>query len=302
MKPEALRHDPIAAYKELFVQRSDTYGRQRTRSRSYYRVNEPLSTDVLRSHLKGSTTIGLYSVDPTGKTTWSVIDSDEGVKPLQDIREELKGAGLPSYLELSRTGGHLWVFWQRPIPAPESKKILSKFRRGYELFPSGEWVDEESCGLLLRAPLGVHQASGRRYPYVDEDLQPVSRGVARGQIQWLRENVVRADPGKVAVPPEPRLPEPVVYPEVPRSPIRAYNETHNIRDVVGRLIPLSSSGTGHCPWGEQHKNNDIHRSFQVFERSGRWWCYSERVGGDLFSFLCRYHNLSPKEMLQRLED
>jgi hypothetical protein len=62
MKPEALRHDPIAAYKELFVQRSDTYGRQRTRSRSYYRVNEPLSTDVLRSHLKGSTTIGLYSV------------------------------------------------------------------------------------------------------------------------------------------------------------------------------------------------------------------------------------------------
>src|SRR5947209_1557986 len=126
----------LETYRSLFVQRTDAYSRQRRRERRYYHVGKPLTDDVLRSHLKGELTIGLYSVDPTGHTKWSVIDSDNGVQPLQDIGQELTDMGIPSYLELSRAGGHRWIFWGRPIPPSMAKKILSPYSKGYELFPA----------------------------------------------------------------------------------------------------------------------------------------------------------------------
>jgi hypothetical protein len=112
----------LETYRTLFVQRTDAYAQQRTGERYYVCRRRPLTDDVLRSHLKGELTIGLYSVDPTGHTKWSVIDCDEGVKPLQDIGQDLTRLGIPSYLELSRAGGHRWIFWQRPIRPGQAKK------------------------------------------------------------------------------------------------------------------------------------------------------------------------------------
>jgi CHC2 zinc finger len=300
MKHETRPNNVIATYRELFVQHSDAYGRQWPRERRYYKVDEPLTDQILRSHLKGEFTIGLYSIDPTGHTKWSVIDSDEGAQPLQDIRQELKAADIPSYLELSRAGGHLWIFWSRPIPAPDTQ-ILSRFSKGYERFPSGQWVDQESGGLLLRAPLGVHQASGRRYPFVDEELRPVSPGVVRGQLAWLQANVERADSEKLPLledAPE-RPVQRIVYPDVKPSPIRAFNESHRIRDVVEQYTRVNNRGVGRCPWPEHHKHEDKHPSFQIFERSQKWWCYTAGIGGNAADWIMRHENLTPAEFVRK---
>jgi hypothetical protein len=257
---------------------------------------------VLHAHLTGRLTVGLYSIDPTGHTKWSVIDSDQGLNPILDVKTRLRQAGIRSYTELSRAGAHEWIFWREPIRPDHAKQILSPVAGGLELFPAGDIPDEDGYGLLIRAPLGVHQASGRRYPFVNDDLRPVSRGVGRGQIQWLKDNVQRADPGKLALP-EPRLPEQrTVYPDVQPSPIQAFCDTHPIREVVGQYVKLNHSGVGQCPWPENHKNGDRHPSFAVYPRTNRWYCFTEGVGGDAFNFLCRYHNLSPKEMLKKLQE
>jgi CHC2 zinc finger len=293
----------LETYRALFVQRTDAYSRQRRRERRYYHVGKPLTDEVLRSHLKGELTIGLYSVDRTGHTKWSVIDcDDEDVTPLQEIGQELTSRGIPSYLELSRAGGHRWIFWGRPIRPDQAKKILSPVSRGYELFPAGDIPDEEGYGLALRGPLGVHQLTGRRYPFVDENLAPVSPGVARGQLAWLKENVVYADPGKLEPlqdPPVVRERAPKPYNGVEASPIRAFNETHNIRDVVGQYTRLNRSGVGRCPWGCNHKHNDRSPSFQVYERSNRWYCYTEHRGGDIASFLMAIEEIDAREFVKR---
>src|SRR5438105_2166903 len=113
--------DPLRVYDDLFVQRTDTFARQKEGSQSYYRVKgrdrrpAPLTpTDVVK-HLAGEITIGLYSVDQHGLTKWSVLDSDQGLAPLLAAKWALAEKQLPAYLESSRAGGHLWIFWSTPL-------------------------------------------------------------------------------------------------------------------------------------------------------------------------------------------
>src|SRR5579872_7522529 len=103
----------IRAYADLFVQRRDTYARQRDHSRSYYRVLDtagrpvPLTDAEIRRHLRGEITLGLYSVDVAGLTKWVAIDADESILSLLAAKQRMALMGIPSYLEASRRGGHL---------------------------------------------------------------------------------------------------------------------------------------------------------------------------------------------------
>lgn len=294
----------VEQYRDLFCNRSDTYARQRERSRQYYRVCQPLTDQILIKHLQGKITVGLYSINQDGKTKWSVIDSDRGIDPLLSIQSRLQRIEIPSYLELSRTGGHLWIYWAYPIDSYVSREILSPYTGDLEVFPAGDIPDQE-LGLCIRAPLGVHQANGHRYPFVDPNLQPVSRGVVRSQLAWLRDNVQRADPSAlIALLPAGGQGRRAEYKrplaEGENSPIRAWIMANDIRDVVGRYVKLSRSGLGRCPWPEHHKSTDRHPSFMVYARSQRWFCFTSRTGGNAFDFLCRYHGLDAKQMLKQL--
>src|SRR5207245_1430272 len=147
-----------------------------------------------------------------------------------------------------------------------------------------------------------HRYTGLRYPFVDADLMPVSAGVARGQIAWLAHNVRKVDPTPYSAaqaaetaPGTQQRPATVVFAAADRRPIAQFLETHDVRSVVGQYVRLNQTGVGHCPWGEQHKHGDRHPSFAVFARTQKWWCFTERVGGNAFDFLCRYHGLEPGE-------
>jgi len=297
---EALRH-----YREFFVNRDDTYSRQRDHSRLYYRVQKPLDDRTLIQHFQGKITVGLYSIDKEGKTKWNAIDSDEGIEPLTNVQEQLKAIEMPSYLELSRKGGHLWIFWSKPIDSYVSKKILSPFSGNLEVYPSGDIPDEE-IGLAIRGPLGIHRVNGQRYPFTDDRLRPVSEGVVRGQLDWLYSNVERVDPVPyIAMMPAEAESQAEIMRHVhlsESSPIAEWVARHDIADVVGRYVNLSRSGLGHCPWGNKHKHNDRHPSFAIFRRSQKFWCFTERVGGNAFDFLSRYYSLNPQNMLRELRN
>jgi len=288
------------------VQRRDTFGLQRPHSRLYNRVHWPLTDAVLYQHLKGAVTVGLSSIDRMGKTKWTVLDSDEGLQPILEAQDGLSQRGIPSYIEQSRAGGHLWVFWDRPIQPTVARQIVEPAAPNLEFFPASDIPDEDGHGLLLRAPLGVHRYTGERYPFIHPSGQPVSPGKVRGQIDWLGRNVRRIDP----TPHIERLPKAHLAREhsiyqgthTEQSPIQAWVEEHDIRSVVERYLHLSRSGVGHCPWGEQHRENDRHKSFQVFSKTGKFWCYTERIGGNSFDFLLRYHNLTPAELLRRIRN
>src|SRR5919201_1258059 len=121
---------PIETYKALFVNRTDTYAGQNDGARSYYRVMRPdgtpapLTDAVLRAHLRGDITVGLYSLGPDGKSRWGCIDSDQGEQVIFDIRDELGRQGVPLYVERSRQGAHGWIFLEEPLPGVQIKQTL----------------------------------------------------------------------------------------------------------------------------------------------------------------------------------
>jgi len=120
----------------------------------------------------------------------------------------------------------------------------------------------------------VHRYSGERYPFITNDLEPLSPGVVRGQLDWLSPNVRRNDPRPhvEALPKAHSVGGRVIYSvqKLDRGPIREGVERTDIRSVVERYVQLNVKCVGHCPWPEHHKDGDRHKSFQVFEKTGRW--------------------------------
>jgi hypothetical protein len=84
------------------------------------------------------------------------------------------------------------------------------------------------------------------------------------------------------------------------QPVAAWLGRNDNRAVVGRYVRLPRSGVGRCPWGERHKHGDAHPSFAEFDRSQKWWSFTERVGGNAFDFLCWYHDLAARDVLRQL--
>ena len=87
----------------------------------------PLTDDVVRAHLVGEHTVGIYPL-LEDETCWLLaVDFDK--KPWQKdatafltVCHELN---VPAALERSRSGngGHVWIFFERAIPATTARKL-----------------------------------------------------------------------------------------------------------------------------------------------------------------------------------
>ena len=71
----AIEQRHIAIYQQLFCHRTDIYARQRADG-SYFLRLSPLSPEVIRSHLSGRVTAGLYALDKGSTASWGVLDAD----------------------------------------------------------------------------------------------------------------------------------------------------------------------------------------------------------------------------------
>src|SRR5437588_4775628 len=105
-------------YSRMFVSRRDDYAVQQGNGR-YLRVGRPLTKIALRNHLDGVESLGTYVIDERGRCRFAVFDADahHGLDVLLGVQGQLANDGVPSYLERSRRGGHLWVLLQVPVLA-----------------------------------------------------------------------------------------------------------------------------------------------------------------------------------------
>jgi len=195
--------DIVTRYSELFVNRraytiqSSTADRKKRRC-YYYRPNEhpSLSLAILRNHLEGTTTIGLYAINPeTQRCKWVAIDADypDALGDLLKLQWELGQDGVDAALEKSRRGGHLWIFAERPLLASDCRLYIHHIARrlkvpikgsvvpagttsatpyladGIEIFPKQDQLNLGEFGNAIRGPLGVHRATGKRYWFYGAD-------------------------------------------------------------------------------------------------------------------------------------
>lgn len=306
------------------IGRRDCYAVQ-LEAGTYARVNKPLTVTLLADHLAGQITLGTYVINEQGNCWFAVLDADmeNGLVLLQVVQSEL-APGSRLVLEASRRGGHGWLFFNQATPVDQVRAWLAPVatRHGLELYPKQE--AGRGVGSLIRVPLGVHRRSGRRYPFLTDELRPIGRRVS-DVLAWLPSaprSVVPASPVIVASSDQAKAS--TTAPEIATRPaphdkkksfssptaryssIREWNAAHDPFVVIGRYVELDRHGVGRCPFGEHHEGGrDDHSSFQVYaphQVGGYCWlCHAGGIGGSIFDFLARYHGLLARDLWRKLQ-
>ncbi len=308
----------VEAYASLFVHCWSQYAVQQ-RDGSYWRVKEQLTLPLISAHLEGHWTLGTYLLDEQCQCSFAVFDADgvDGLWQLVDLAVELAEQGIPTVLEASRRGGHLWIHLARPTPAYAVRAWLLPYALalGVELYPKQDALGPGGACSLMRLPLGIHRQSRGWYPFVelapDGAVVPVGETVAEC-CAWVDQVVQRvAIPdgvqvigasleghlvrGDVIMASHERVSRP------DRGSIRAWCRAQDIVGVIGRYVALDRRGIGSCPLKEHHYRGDVRPSFQVFgDHDPHWYCYTWGRAGDLFDFLCLYFQITPQEAWERL--
>src|SRR5262245_8436738 len=166
--------DHIARYKELWIHREDIHAVQTPRG-SYYLRHQPVTDELIARHLDGNVTCGWYALNTDNSCRWAAVDSDQpnGLADLQRLHGELSDHGLPSYIEDSARGGHLWVFADPIAARPLRRMIIAAVEAtdigSVEVFPKQWRVDHEAgrVGSVLRGPLGVHRKVMQSFGFVN---------------------------------------------------------------------------------------------------------------------------------------
>lgn len=141
-KEGSMELDPsqLKSFASTFISRTDLYAQQ-TASGRYTCIRKPLSLDLVASHLRGELTLGAYALSPESQSSWICLDADDEPEwaRLLTMAHMLETQGIPSYLEPSRRGGHLWLFTP-PLSGQKArslgKQLQSEFDlESVELFP-----------------------------------------------------------------------------------------------------------------------------------------------------------------------
>lgn len=317
---QALVNTCIGRFDRYLVQRSDG---------KYAPVFDHLTYDVLRDHLGGFCTLASYVITEKNLCRFAVFDSDDrggvdGFLQLWDLQQTLATFQVPSYLEQSRRGAHLWVFFQELMsPALVRRALLPFCPPDVEFFPAQDCASFEHPGYAVRVPLGVHRKSGQTYPFVEywqgSFVSCVSSDV-RETLLWL-SSVARASLETIfslaqfhterVVPPE-------VVQERSRSPVRTVRGARwaSIADwraeqdpiaLIGRYVELDSRGMGRCPFSWHHSDGvDTHPSFWVYRPRVPggccWYCHAWKQGGSVFDFLLFWYGFETRELWHRILD
>jgi hypothetical protein len=184
---------------QRFVNRNDAYAVQEIVNGTcqYFVKYEPLMPDLFNAHLFGRLTLGLPAIDQDGMSRWLCFDSDSEDGSLERIEQWLIGHGWHCLREGRRPGrdGHLWVFFQEPVPAADLRlfafrviEVVSVKPNDVEIFPKIDhptWDADKlrwKASSVVRLPLGVNRkpdALGDRGWFDGTDRCEV------GQALWL---------------------------------------------------------------------------------------------------------------------
>jgi hypothetical protein len=178
---------PIAqCYFDLFVNRlaHTVQSRRPAPNGKHYYYRPKSGSRVTRSllveHMRGRTTIGLYALNPyTQRCKWVAVDADyqNAIEDLLKLQWDLGQDGVEAALEKSRRGAHLWIFAEQPLLARDCRiyiynlalrlKVPVKGGRGLaegiEIFPRQDQLGPQEYGNAIRAPMGIHRATMKRY-------------------------------------------------------------------------------------------------------------------------------------------
>jgi hypothetical protein len=291
--PDTELSRPARALAERFVQRWDLHARQLDDGR-YICVHEPLNVGHLFDHLQRKMTLGTYLLDAESRARFLVLDADDehGWERLSHLAQQLSHEHIPSYLEKSRRGGHLWLFLAEAVAGRDARAFgrgLLDFHRmeNVELFPKQDEL-AGGPGSLIRMPFGVHRVTSRRYGFYAPDGAPLAPTI-REQIHTLASPEVVPEVAFEAYGAfAPRLA--VTATELPKMDTETVSgrikASVTVLEFVSQYVdlkPTASGAIGLCPFHDDH-----HPSLGVNDAGNYWNCFAGCGGGSVIDFWMKW--------------
>ena len=257
----------MQAYMARFFNRSDAYCLQTPDGR-YLRRYQRVTEELVTGHVLGHHTLACDAMDIHGFIQWLCFDHDgpDGLQRLDQLQDRLAFLGVVTLREASRRGGHLWLLSRDSLPASLLRHLAQLALQvvGFtcEIY-SDKDLGQGMRGVAhpVRLPLGVHQLTQQRYPFLDALGRPVHGSTMAVGLAWLigqpRNSLsfLRAAISQLEMQ---ATPDPLPFALGSRSSatglIAWVNEEIDLRDVVGRTRPevaLQDAGKGFigwCPW------------------------------------------------------
>ncbi|MBI1320227.1 MAG: restriction endonuclease subunit R [Candidatus Hydrogenedens sp.] len=210
---QASNHEKLALFRSMFRGREDVYAlrwesRRGTTGYSPACGNEwhpslckkpctrcdnkkylPLTNEVLRDHIFGKVTVGIYPLlsDETCFFLAADFDKKGWKKDAKAYLSACADVNVPAALERSRSGNgcHVWIFFERAIPAALARKLGSSIltrcmERRHEIgldsydrfFPNQDTMPKGGFGNLIALPLQRFPRENGNSVFVDDELQP----------------------------------------------------------------------------------------------------------------------------------
>jgi hypothetical protein len=289
----------------VFFQRRDIYAQQLDDGR-YISIKKPLESWQLTSHLQGKLTLGTYVLNAESQARFIAFDADDNQQlvGLTFMAQSLQDDGVPTYLESSRRGGHLWLFFDQLIPASEARSfgrglLTAHYLTGIELFPKQDQLGN-GPGSLIRVPFGIHRRDGRRYSFINLEGQPIAPTLA-DQIRLLSAPQTVPDNvfddflelgNQAKMTPQSKPSE-----RSGKQLSSRIKESITVLDFVSQYIELSSNGRGLCPF-----HNDKRASFSVNDEENYWHCFAGCGGGSIIDFWMKFQDCDFKSAVKELEE
>lgn len=177
---------------EFFACRTDVYARQSKNPNKrgafpYTKISESFDEDtsIFDLHLKGETTIGMYSTSPDNTCIWGCHDVDnhngttDSVGDAKKLIAVLDKYSIPFLLEASGSAEsfHIWVLFDRARSCDIYQFMLQVGKEAQvkcEVFPKQESITKDGLGNLVKVPLGINRKNGKRSQFLDpETFEPL---------------------------------------------------------------------------------------------------------------------------------
>ena len=264
------RPDIVIDYRHLFLNRL-AYTLQSARAhpesgRHYYfrpmrkdtGADLSLTPQTIRRHLEGDVTIGLYAINPaTQRSKWVAIDADYdgAMEDLLKLQHFLLQDGVEAALEMSRRGGHLWIFMSSPALARDCRIYIhdlatrlgvrvkhGALAEGIEIFPKHDELRAGEFGNAIRGPLGIHRGANRRYWFYGADYNLEKQITFLKRLRKLSADQLMTFVAGKSLPPE--------FDRKPISPVTFMNRSANefrILEHVEKVRKVGRNFVTRCP-------------------------------------------------------
>jgi superfamily II DNA or RNA helicase len=167
---------------------------------------KPVTDEIIRAHLQGGFTAGVYPMLP-GETCWFLaadFDKKSWMADVAAFRDAAHAEGVPVAIERSRSGNgaHAWIFFAEPVHAAEARRlgallITTAMDRSPDMgfdsydrfFPSQDTMPAGGFGNLIALPLQAKPRESGNSVFVDDDFLPFAD-------QWAYLSSIRRMPTK----------------------------------------------------------------------------------------------------------